>query len=95
MNYGQTIKDLRVNKFKESQMVFAERIGITQTYLCQLERNNKKPSIDLLENISDSVKIPMPILFWKSLTEDQVPIEKKEFFNIVKPHIDALIMEVF
>lgn len=95
MNYGKAIRDLRVFKMCQHQTLFAEGIGITQSYLSSIENGNKKPSTDLLEKIAEHVKIPMPILFWKSITEQDVPEEKRESFKQLKSSIDALVMSFF
>ncbi|MNL41956.1 helix-turn-helix protein [compost metagenome] len=95
MNYGIIIKKLRKDKFNENQVEFSKRIGITQPYLCSIELGNKKPSIELLENISVLLEIPLPIIFWSSLTENDISNDKKEIFNQLKPSVDNLIMSFF
>lgn len=95
MNYGKMIYTLRVNRMKQRQNEFAESIGITQSYLSGIENGNKKPTTDLLEKIASHVNLPMPILFWFSITEKDVPKEKKEYFVSLKPTADALINSFF
>jgi transcriptional regulator with XRE-family HTH domain len=48
MNYGKIIRRLRASN---RQTDFAERLGITQTYLSLLESGQKKPSLSLLEGL--------------------------------------------
>lgn len=95
MNYGLIIKDLRVSKMKQNQTEFAEGSGITQTYLSRIETGHKKPSTDLLESIANYVEVPLPIIFWRSITESDISEEKRESFNRLKPGIDNLIMSFF
>jgi len=95
MNYGLIIKELRVSKMKQNQTEFAEGCGITQTYLSQLETGHKKPSTDLLEKIANHVDVPLPIIFWKSITENHISEDKRESFKRLKPSIDNLIMSFF
>lgn len=95
MNYGLIIKKLRKEKYNENQVDFSKRIGITQSYLSGIEIGNKKPSIDLLENISLLTNVPLPIMFWQSITDENIPVGKKEIFKQLKPSIDNLIMSFF
>lgn len=95
MNYGEAIKKLRKEKVFENQVDFSKNIGITQSYLSSIENGNKKPSTDLLETIAEYVKVPMPVLFWNSVTEKDVPEDKRESFNRLKSGIDSLIMSFF
>jgi len=90
MNYGLMIKTLRTGK-KENQNSFSSKLGISQTYLSQLEKGKKTPSPHLLERISIYVDIPLAILFWYSITEFDIKDEKRELFKDLKPSIDKLI----
>jgi len=95
MNLGKTIKDSRIMHFKGNQYDFAEALGITQSYLSLLENNKKKPSPDLIKKIGDVCEIPLVIMLWHSLDENDVSEDKKESFKLLKPSLDALLKEVF
>lgn len=95
MDYGEAIRKLRTWKMEETQAEFAEKIGITQSYLSSIENGNKKPSTDLMETIANHVKVPMPVLFWSSLTEEDISEDKREIFKQLKPSVNALIMSFF
>ena len=95
MNYGKAINNLRVDRMKQTQTIFAKSIGITQTYLSQIENGIKKPSTDLLDRISIYVEIPMPLLFWYSITEEDIKKSKLEAYRMLKPAADALIKSFF
>lgn len=95
MNYGKSIKELRVGRMKQNQNYFSENIGITQSYLSQVENGTKKPSTDLLEKISEYVGIPMPILFWKCIEEQDVKKDRIEAYRLLKPTVDVLISSFF
>ena len=93
MNLGNAIKTVRKNKgLKQKQ--FCELIGITQSYLSGIENGNKKPSIDVLEKIAETVNIPIPVLFWFTVSEDDVNERKLEMFKLLKPSVDKLITEL-
>lgn len=94
MNIGIVIKNHRKNKGL-SQIQFAEICDITQTYLSQIENNNKEPNLSTLKKISENLSIPLPILFFLSLNEDDIPIEKRQAFKIITPSVKSLINEFF
>ena len=74
-----------------SQTEFANMIGISQTYLSQIETGSKTPNISVLESMSEKLKFPLPIIFWFSLEESDIYEEKRVHFKQIKPIIDTLI----
>jgi transcriptional regulator with XRE-family HTH domain len=94
MNIGTAIRTLRL---KESllQEEFASRIGITQTYLSQIERGHKNPSLDVLNSMAKDLKLPLPLMFWFGVEESDIQENKKEAYKTLKPSIDALIGSLF
>lgn len=94
MNYGLAIKQLRL-KADETQNEFAFNIGISQGHLSAIENGYKKPTRSLLDRISEHLKIPLPVLFWTTLTIEDVPENKQETFKQLKQHVDSLILSFF
>ena len=94
MDLGIIIKSIRKQKGL-TQNEFASLCNITQTYLSQIEGNLKAPNLSTLQNISDNLKIPLPILFYLSMTEDDVQPNKREAFRIVNPSVKSLVNEFF
>jgi XRE family transcriptional regulator, regulator of sulfur utilization len=94
MDLGTTIKNLRRQR-GQTQTEFASLCGITQTYLSQIEKNKKEPNLSVLEKISSELNIPMPILFFVALDEEDIPSKKREAFMIMAPAIKAFIYELF
>jgi len=96
MNYGKTIKRFRVERLGLTQIQFSESVGISQTYLSQLEGGKKKPSTELLERIAEFVLVPMPVLLWSCISEKDVTRNNRiEAFRIVKPALDKMIESFF
>jgi len=96
MDIGTAIKKLRKERVPQlTQAEYASRIGITQTYLSQIESNKKKPSTDILEKIADDFEIPLPIIFWHGIEEKDVHESKREYFRFLKPSIDKMIDSIF
>jgi len=94
MNLGIVIKDIRKQR-GQTQSEFASLCGITQTYLSQIENNNKEPNLSTLKDISRHLEIPLPILFFLSLNEEDIDPEKRRAFEIINPSVKSLINEFF
>ena len=92
MKIGHYLKDLRNFKIGISQKNFAEKIGISKAYLNLIENDKKQPSIELLTKIAELYDIPVQMLIFLSLSEDDVKENKKLAYRITKPAIDDLIM---
>lgn len=88
MNYGKAIKELRLKK-GETQMEFSEKTGISQAFISNLENGRTMPSVETLDIIATHTQTPVPIIAWMSLEEKDIPENKKEEFNTLKPFIDA------
>lgn len=94
MNLGLAIKSIRKQKgLRQNQ--FAELCKITPSYLSQIENNNKEPNLSVLKLISNKLDIPLPILFFLSLDNDDIKPEKKEAFKMIAPSINSLVNQFF
>ena len=94
MDLGSTIKKTRKHR-GYTQGEFAPICGISQTYLSQIENNQKEPNLSILKIIAEKLTIPLPILFFQSLTEEDIQPAKKEFFNAINPSVKQIIDEIF
>lgn len=94
MNLGLVIKNIRKQK-GQTQNEFAALCGITQTYLSQIESNLKEPTLSTLKSISEKLNMPLPILFFLSLTKEDVQPNKRKAFEIVSPSVNSLVNEFF
>lgn len=94
MDLGSIIRNIRKQK-GQTQSEFASLCGITQTYLSQIECNSKEPNLSTLRMISDRLNVPLPILFFLSMTEEDVHPNKREAFGIVSPSVKSLVNEFF
>jgi transcriptional regulator with XRE-family HTH domain len=94
MDLGSVIKKNRkLRGLTQSEL--AENCGITQTYLSQIEGNHKEPNLSTLKLISDNLELPLPILFFLSMTEDDVQHDKRQAFQIISPSMKSLVNEFF
>ena len=94
MDLGIVIKNMRKQK-KLTQGEFASLCGITQTYLSQIEGNLKEPNLSILKTISENLNIPLPILFFLSLNEEDIQPNKRQAFEVVGPSVKSLVNEFF
>jgi XRE family transcriptional regulator, regulator of sulfur utilization len=94
MDLGTSIKNIRKKKGK-TQGEFAALCDITQTYLSQIESNQKEPNLSTLKTISENLNMPLPMLFFISMTEDDVPENKRNAFKIIRPSVQSLVNEFF
>lgn len=94
MDLGKAIHNVRKKK-NLSQSKFSNLLGIDQSYLSLIENNRKKPSIKLLERVSNETDLPLPILLFFSLSEEDVKDDKKELFNIMFPKIKEMVSVIF
>lgn len=93
MKIGQAINILR-RKRRDTQKEYAQRIGITQTYLSLIESGKRIPNMSVIQKIADLHEISLPLLFWFSVEESDCKPDKLEHFRLLKPLIDRLIESI-
>lgn len=76
------------------QNTFAEMCDISQTYLSQIESNQREPNISTLKSICSHLKVSLPILFFLALDIEDVPENKKSVFAIISPTMKTLVNEL-
>ncbi len=94
MKVGATIKKLRKGK-RIRQIDFADKCGISQTYLSQIENDERNPTVDVLVRISNVLEIPYPVLSFLSLTIESVPHAKREVYQKMERVMFGLVEDVF
>lgn len=83
MNIGEAIKEMRTDRVL-SQKELAEMSGISQNALCNIEKGYSFPSKDTIKAICYAMDIPVSWLLFSSITEEDVPEEKREIFNALR-----------
>ena len=94
MNLGHTISDLR-EKRGLNQKTVAEKCDITQSYLSQIENNKRYPNISILNLIGNILNVPVPIIFFLAIDENDFPKGKKKIYQQLNPLIRNLVDDVF
>ena len=91
MNYGKAIKTIRAAK-GISQKQLSEELQLDSSYLSRVERGERVPSTQLLEEISKNLGIPFYLLtLLSSDKEDLKNADKEEVKKISKNLLLALL----
>ncbi len=91
---GKTIKQIRKEK-KISQKDLADNVGISVSYLSLIENERKKPLVTMLEKICIELEVPLPVLFFLSLNDIEVSIEKREAFSMISAPMKSYLFDLF
>ena len=91
MDLGNAIKSLR-KELKISRKELAARCRISVTALYNIENNLSFPSKDSINGICSALGIPVSYLMFYSLTEEDVPEDKREFFKVIVEPVKAFLM---
>ena len=93
MDLGNAIKTLRKQK-KITQKQLAELSEISTNALCSIEKGQSFPSKATISKICSSLKIPESYLLLFSITEDDIPEDKRFLYRaLVEPLKEGLIRE--
>ena len=91
MDLGSAIKSLR-KEMKISRKDLAARCSISITALYNIENNLSFPSKDTINGICSALGVPVSYLMFYSLTEEDVPEDKREFFKVIVEPVKAFLM---
>ena len=90
MNIGETIKAFRKKK-GISQRTLAEKSGISANALCSIEKNKAFPSKETIKALCSSLEISPSYLLFASISEEDIPQNKREVFRVLqKPILELL-----
>jgi transcriptional regulator with XRE-family HTH domain len=92
MNLGNAIQTLRKEQ-KISRKDLAERSCLSVTALYNIENNLSFPSKDTIERICSSLNIPISFLMFFSITEDDIPEDKRSSFHYLQEPMKKFLME--
>ena len=94
MNLGNAIKSRRAS-MGINQDRLAKASDITQSYLSQIENNLKEPNLSTIKKIAEVLEVPLPLLFFLSLDENDVAEERRKDFIIINNSIKSLVSSYF
>lgn len=94
MDLGNSIKEYRIKKgYRQNEL--ADKCNMTQAYLSKIENNQKEPALSVLKTIASALEVPLPVLFFMSLTADDIEQKKRDAFKIIEPSIKGMIQNFF
>jgi XRE family transcriptional regulator, regulator of sulfur utilization len=92
MNIGSAIKILRKNK-GISQKDFADKCEMSVNALCQIEVNNSFPQKSTIQKICEVLEIPTSYLLFFSISDEDIPKDKRFIFNTLSSTIKDLLIK--
>lgn len=94
MDIGGIIKNIRLKKGIK-QNLLAQKCNISPAYLSKIEKGTKDPNLSVLRDIAKNLDIPLPILFFLSLSDEDIQPERRYAYNIIAPSIKSFLIEFF
>lgn len=70
-----------------------QRSGLSTTALYNIENNLSFPSKDTIEKLCSSLNIPVSYLMFYSITEEDIPEEKRSSFHFLQEPMKKFLME--
>lgn len=92
MEIGTAIKKLRESK-KINQLQLSIEIEISTTALCQIEKNKAFPRKETIDKICKALNVPPSYLLFFSITEEDVPEEKRSAFRAISPVMETILLQ--
>lgn len=93
MNLGVAIRSVR-RQLGITQQELAERSGISQTSLSQIENSVKRPSNKTIQSICTVMEIPEAVLYILAMQDTDVPTNKKNVYDMLFPSIKNLALQI-
>lgn len=94
MNLGSTIKHFRERRGM-SQKALAQAVEISAPYLSLLESNQRTPALGMIEGIAKALAVPVPILVFHAMDEQDVAPGKRALFRTVFEPVRDMITSTF
>lgn len=95
MNIGQAIVTIRKAR-KMTQKELAERCGISQNALVELEKNRSRPAMATLKKLKNALGVPQSYIMLYSIEDRDIPEHKLETARqLLAPLKEYLLKEAF
>ena len=94
MELGKTIEIL-IKKRGLTQVFVAKEIGKSTTALSQIIKGSYKPSPDTLQMICKVLDVPQPVLYFLTISEDDIPEDKIELYRLLAPTLKDFLFKIF
>lgn len=80
MNYGKAIRIIR-NIRDLSQKDLAKKVNVVASYISYIEDNKRKPTLEVLERIAETLQIPLYLLIIISSDKEELKSLSKEVIS--------------
>lgn len=94
MNISKALLQTRKATGKR-QTETAQRIGLSQTYLSQIETGSRVPSMEVIEMLCKEYNTPLAVMMWRAVEEKDIDKRKLVHYRNVKATMDSLIDSIF
>lgn len=84
IGFGKVIRSIRKEK-RIKQKYLAKKLGVTASYLSQVEKDRRKPSLDLIVKLSDRLNTPVISIVCKAVDSD---------FNTEDENVEFVVRQV-
>ena len=92
MNIGTAIKTLRKER-GISQKELDENVGLSPNALSQIELNEAFPQRSNINKICEVLNIPVSYLLFFSISEDDIPEDKKTVFKSLNSAVRSVLID--
>lgn len=93
MNLGNAIRSIR-KQLDITQYELAQKSGISQTSLSQIENAVKRPSNKTIQSICGVLEIPEAVVYILAMQDSDVPNSKKNVYDMLFPSIRNLALQI-
>lgn len=93
MNIGIAIRSIR-RQSGMPQFELAEKCGISQTSLSQIENGAKRPSTRTLQKVCEILDVPQSIIYILGMQETDVPASRKKAYDMLFPSIRSMALQI-
>lgn len=78
-----------------TQSKLAEEIGKTPTALSQIINGKYHPNPETLDKICKVLEVPPAIVYFLSISENDIPEEKRALYKMIGPSLKSFIIQIF
>ncbi len=93
MNIGYAIKSIR-RQLGITQYDLADKCGISQTSLSQIENGIKRPSNRTIKKVCEVLDVPESVIYIIGMQDTDVPVSRKDVYDMIFPSIRNLALQI-
>lgn len=94
MEIGQVLQKL-IKQKGLTQALVAEKIRKSPTALSQIINGKYYPNPETLDKICKVLEVPPAIVYFLSISESDIPEEKRALYEMIGPSLKSFIIQIF